>query len=625
MGAAEARLVVFWPVLSAVVGSFRMSERSKTGQQRHSLALLNRLVRSYLLPHWPQLLLALVFMGITSAATSGKAVLIRHVFDDIFASRRPDLIVLIALLVFAVFLIGGLASYGSSVILNRIGQGVVTDIQRDSLAHLIDADLAFFHEHPAGELISRLTTDVDEMRYAVVESLTNFGKTTLTLIGLVGVMFAEDWRLASFAFIVFPLAGIWVGRRGKRLRRVSTSTQEERGHFAHLLNQTFQNVRHIKAYGMEGYEKKRVGAAIQRLFDLAHKAFRIAALSDPVNELLGALPICALIVYGGYQVIAGATTTGKLFAFITAFMLAFEPIKRLAKSSAVLQRGLSAADRLFRVLDDPPAIHDRAGAAPLVMEDASIRLEDVRFSYRTGRPALDGVTIEIPAGKTVALVGPSGAGKSTVLSLIPRFYDVDGGRVLVGGRDVRDVTLRSLRSHMALVSQEVALFDDTIGANIAYGRPGASEAEITAAAEGAAAADFIRVMPEGYATRIGENGVKLSGGQRQRIAIARALLRGAPILLLDEATSALDAESERVVQDALNVLGQGRTVLVIAHRLSTVVSADLIHVLDHGRVVESGNHAELMRRNGVYKRLYGLQAVEFGQEDDDALRVASGE
>jgi subfamily B ATP-binding cassette protein MsbA len=583
---------------------------SRNASQSNSLYLLKRLIRSYLLPHGGELALALLFMVIASATTSGKALLIRHIFDDIFAAKRPELILPIAAIVLVIFLAGGLASYGSSVILNRIGQGVVTDIQRDSLAHLIESDLSFFHDHPAGELISRLTTDIDEMRYAVVESLTNFGKTTLTLILLVGVMFDEDWRLASFTFIVFPIAGLWVGRRGKRLRRVSNATQVERAEFAHLLNQTFQNIRHIKAYGMEAYERRRVGDAIQRLFHLAHKAFRIAALSDPVNELLGALPICALIIYGGYSVIDGRTTPGALFAFITAFMLAFEPIKRLAKSSAVLQRGLSAAERLFRVLDAPPAIADRPGAVALAPSAATIRLQNVRFRYAGGEPALDGVTLEVPEGKTVALVGPSGAGKSTALSLIPRFHEVESGAVLIGDQDVRAVTMKSLRAQMALVSQEVALFDDTVLANIAYGKPGATEAEIVAAAEGAAASAFIQALPQGYQTRVGENGVKLSGGQRQRIAIARALLRGAPILLLDEATSALDAESERIVQEALSVLGRGRTVLVIAHRLSTVVNADLIYVLDQGRVSESGTHAELLRKGGLYSRLYGMQAAE---------------
>jgi len=580
--------------------------------QSHSLTLLKRLLRTYLAPHRKQLAVAVMLMLVASITTSGKAVLIRYIFDEIFAKKQADWILPLAGVVFVVFLLGGFAAYGSSIILNRIGQGVVTDIQRDSLSHLIDADLAFFHEHPAGELISRLTNDVEEMRYAIVESMTNSGTNTLRLIGLIGIMFWMDWRLSVFSVIVFPLAGIWVGRRGKRMRRVSNSTQVERGQFAHLLNQTFQNVRHIKAYGMEGYEKRRVGDTIQRLFMLSHKGFRISAISEPVNELLGAIPVCGLIIYGGHEVITGRTTTGALMAFIFAFLSAYEPIKRLAKTSAVMQRGLSAADRLFRVLDMPPAIRDRPGATELVIKSPTIRLDTVRFSYRTGKPALEGVTIDVPAGKTVALVGPSGAGKSTVLSLIPRFYDADpdGGTVLIDGQDVRGVTLRSLRGQMALVSQEVALFDDTIRANIAYGKPGASEAEILAAAEGAAAAGFIQALPEGYETRVGENGVKLSGGQRQRIAIARALLRGAPILLLDEATSSLDAESERVVQDALSVLGQGRTVLVIAHRLSTVVGADLIYVLDKGRVVETGTHAELMRSGGLYSRLYGMQAAE---------------
>jgi subfamily B ATP-binding cassette protein MsbA len=585
---------------------------SNADPQSHSLTLLKRLLRTYLAPHRKQLSVAVALMLVASITTSGKALLIRYIFDEIFAKKQAEWILPLAAVVFIVFLLGGFAAYGSSIILNRIGQGVVTDIQRDSLSHLIDADLAFFHEHPAGELISRLTNDVEEMRYAIVESMTNSGTNTLRLIGLIGVMFWMDWRLSVFSVIVFPLAGIWVGRRGKRMRRVSNSTQVERGQFAHLLNQTFQNVRHIKAYGMEGYEKQRVGDTIQRLFLLSHKGFRISAISEPVNELLGAIPVCGLIIYGGGEVIAGRTTTGALMAFIFAFLSAYEPIKRLAKTSAVMQRGLSAADRLFRVLDSPPEIHDQPGATDLIIESPTIRLDNVCFSYRTGKPALEGVTIDVPAGRTVALVGPSGAGKSTVLSLIPRFYDADagGGAVLIDGQDVRGVTLRSLRGQMALVSQEVALFDDTIRANIAYGRPGAGDAEIVAAAEGAAAAEFIKALPDGYETRVGENGVKLSGGQRQRIAIARALLRGAPILLLDEATSSLDAESERVVQEALSVLGQGRTVLVIAHRLSTVVGADLIYVMDKGRVAETGTHAELMRSGGLYSRLYGMQAAE---------------
>ncbi len=581
-------------------------------RQSHSLVLLKRLLRTYLAPHRGQLSVAVLLMVAASVATSSKALLIKYIFDEIFASKQETWIWPLAAVVFLVFLLGGLAAYGSSIILNRIGQGVVTDIQRDSLSHLIDTDISFFHEHPAGELISRLTNDVEEMRYAIVESMTNSGTNTLRLIGLIAVMFWMDWRLSVFSVIVFPLAGIWVGRRGKRMRRVSNSTQVERGQFAHLLNQTFQNVRHIKAYGMEAYEKKRVGDTIQRLFMLAHKGFRISAISEPVNELLGAIPVCGLIIYGGHEVIGGRTTTGALMAFIFAFLSAYEPIKRLAKTSAVMQRGLSAAERLFALLDEPPAIRDAPNAATLTIAIPSIRLDNVKFSYRTGKPALEGVTIDVPAGKTVALVGASGAGKSTVLSLIPRFYDVnpEGGAVLIDGQDVRGVTLASLRSQMALVSQEVALFDDTILSNIAYGRPGATEAEIIAAAQGAAADEFIRNLAEGYQTRVGENGVKLSGGQRQRIAIARALLRGAPILLLDEATSALDAESERIVQEALSVLGQGRTVLVIAHRLSTVVNADLIYVMDRGRVTECGTHAELMRKGGVYSRLYGMQAAE---------------
>jgi subfamily B ATP-binding cassette protein MsbA len=331
-------------------------------------------------------------------------------------------------------------------------------------------------------------------------------------------------------------------------------------------------------------------------------------MTTPVTEILSGLAIVAVIVYGGLRVIDGLSTVGSLMSFIAAFLLAYEPMKRLSKINAQLQQGLAASERVFQLLDTEAVIVDKPTACPLVISRCDIRFDDVAFSYRDDAPALRGISFEVPHGQTVALVGPSGAGKSTVLNLIPRFYDVGRGAVTIGGNDVRDVTTASLRRHIALVSQEVALFDQSIRANIAYSRPDASDDQIIEAARAAAAHDFIAALPQGYDTLVGEHGVKLSGGQRQRLAIARAMLRDAPILLLDEATSSLDTESERVVQDALRRLQHGRTTLVVAHRLSTVVDADCIHVLEHGRVVESGSHAELIRAGGLYGRLYGLQA-----------------
>jgi subfamily B ATP-binding cassette protein MsbA len=405
------------------------------------------------------------------------------------------------------------------------------------------------------------------------------------------------------------------------MRRVSANTQIETGQFMTLLNQTFQGARYVKAYGMEAYELSRARRIIESLYRLVEKAQRVRSISSPMMEAFGGIAVALVILYGGHQVLSGARSPGAFFSFIAALLLAYQPLKTLAGLNTNLQEGLAAAQRLFTVLDIEPAIGDRPGAAPLRIRGGEVRFEDVNFAYDEGTQALRGVTLEIPGGKTVALVGASGAGKSTIMNLIPRFYDVGTGAVLVDGQDVRDVTLASLRSAIGLVSQEVSLFDDTVRANIAYGRFGATEDEIVAAAKAAAADDFIRALPQGYDTPVGEHGVKLSGGQRQRLSIARAMLKNAPILLLDEATSALDTESERQVQGALKTLMHGRTTLVIAHRLSTVIGADIIYVIDAGRVAERGSHAELLRRDGTYARLHALQFL--GRDDSAVQPTAS--
>jgi subfamily B ATP-binding cassette protein MsbA len=384
--------------------------------------------------------------------------------------------------------------------------------------------------------------------------------------------------------------------------------QESTGEFAALLDETFQGARQVKAYGTEGLEIVRAGRSIERLRVLATKAAATRAASHPITEGLSSLAIAAVILYGGHQVISGATTPGSFFSFITALLLAYQPIRSLASLNVTLQEGLSAAVRVFAMLDMEPAIRDRPGAVALPRPRGEIVFDAVRFAYPDGVPVFDGLDLRVAPGSTVAFVGPSGGGKSTLLNLIPRFFDVDAGRVAIDGVDVRDATLVSLRAAIALVSQDTALFHDTIRANIAYGRPDATDAEIARAAAVAGAASFVAELPQGYDTVVGARGAKLSGGQRQRIAIARAVLKDAPILLLDEATSALDAETERQVQAALAELKRDRTTLVVAHRLSTIVDADMICVVDRGRIVEQGRHGGLLARDGLYARLYAAQA-----------------
>ncbi len=582
---------------------------------------MRRLWRESIHRYFGWLVLAVLCMALMAAATAFSAWLMEPVVNEVFIGENRDMLWPLGAVVFATFLVKGLANYSQSMLMSFVGLRIIADTQNRLYAHLARMDLGFFHNNPTGKLISRFTVDINQMRSAVSNALTGFGKDLLSFIGLVAVMFAKDWQLAATSIFIFPLAALPIFRLGRRMRKVTTNTQEEMGLFTTLLGQTFQGIRVVKAYGMESYEKSRIAGIVERIFRLNMKSARTRALSSPIMETLGGVAICIVIIYGGYRVIEGATTSGAFFAFITALLLAYEPMKRLANLNASLQEGLAGAGRLFQLLDTEPTILEKPDAVDLKSIEGNIRLDGVGFSYVAGTPALNEISLEVPAGKRVALVGASGAGKSTILNLIPRFYDVDEGRVTIDGADVRDVTFASLFAGVALVSQEITLFDDTVRANIAYGRTGAGEDDIIEAAKNAAADDFIADLPNGYDTMVGEQGVKLSGGQRQRLAIARAMLKNAPVLLLDEATSALDTESERQIQAALDKLMAGRTTLVIAHRLSTVTEADLIYVIDKGRVIEQGTHVELLARGGAYKRLYNLQFAE-DEQASEAVQVA---
>jgi subfamily B ATP-binding cassette protein MsbA len=585
-----------------------MRDNSRIPQNgARSSVLIGRLVRDFIWRHAHRIALAFLCMGLAGGSTALRAWLMEPVLDRIFIARESALLLLLAGAALLLALVKGAADYAQSVLMSRVGLRVITDVQNALYARLIRADLAFFNAQPSGILISRLISDVWLLRSAAANVLTGIGRDAVTVVFLVGVMFYQDWALALIAFIAFPLAIRPIVSIGRRMRRVSGDTQVEMGQLTTLLSQTFQGARHVKSYGMEDYEKGRAAGLFERVFRLADRANRTRSRAGPMMEALGGAAIALVIFYGGHQVIVGARTPGAFFSFITALLLAYQPVKSLATLNASLQEGLAAAQRVFEVLDIEPLIRDRPGARPLQIAGGEIRFDSVSFGYQPGTVALDRISLTVPAGSTVALVGPSGAGKSTMLNLIPRFYDVDGGVIAIDGQEIGSVTLASLRGAIALVSQEVSLFDDTVRANIAYGRFGAPEADIEAAAAAAGADRFIRELPQGYDTLVGEHGVRLSGGQRQRLAIARAMLKDAPILLLDEATSALDSESERQVQAALRALMRGRTTVVIAHRLSTIIGADLICVLDRGHVIETGRHAQLLARNDLYARLYQTQ------------------
>ncbi|WP_085901016.1 lipid A export permease/ATP-binding protein MsbA [Kiloniella majae] len=579
--------------------------------------LIKRLFRDYVSGQLVKIACAMIAMAFVAGSTVMLAKQMEPIINDIFLKRQEDLLLPIALGVVGIFFVKGAATYAQSMLMQHVGLEIIATIQEQLFKKLMRADLAYFHEESPGNLVSRFMNDANMLKGVVSNTLTSIGKDTLTAAGLIGMMFYQDWLLASIAFAAFPTAILPIAKTGRRIRKVSTNTQESMGLLTTRLDEAFQGIRHVKAYNMEDHETKRVSETILTVLRLNLKAARTSSILSPIMETLGGIAIAIVILYGGNEVIQGTKDPGSFFAFITALLLAYEPIKKLSKLNANMQTGLAAAHRVYSILDSEPDIKDASGAKELKITKGDVVFENVYFNYDDNTSALEAINLKAKANKTIALVGASGAGKTSILNLIPRFYDVTKGKITFDGQDIRDVSLSSLRQATALVSQEIQLFDDTVRANIAYGKTEASEEEIIEAAKNAHAHDFILSLPEGYDTQVGPRGSRLSGGQRQRVAIARAMVKDAPVLLLDEATSALDTESERHVQTALNTLMKGRTTFVIAHRLSTVIDADMIYVMDKGKIIEEGTHSQLLEKSGTYAKLYALQFAEEAQTNDD--------
>jgi ATP-binding cassette, subfamily B, bacterial MsbA len=565
----------------------------------------------YARPYVGRFVAALVAMLIYAAASGGVALLIAPIFDRVLPAREE--LRFWASLILVAYFFKGLGAYFSTFLMTDIGQRVVRDIRNRLFRHILDQSAGFFSRRTTGQLMSRITSDVNQVQQVVSETIGDLIREGLALVAYAVLLFYYDWRLALLCITGAPIVVYPLVRLGQRVRRMSRRSQEDLEHLSHITGEAFTGHRIVKAFGAEGHEERRFATASQRLYRTNLKVTSAVSVLPPLMEFLGGVAVVALIWYGSRQISAIQWTQGQFTAFIFAAFMMYTPIKKLSRVNTNFQQALAASERIFEMLDTHSEVLERPGARALVPLKRAIEFRNVSFTYEDGSPkhVLRDVSFTVWAGQVVAIVGLSGAGKTTLVNLIPRFYDVSSGTIMIDGVDIRDVTLRSLRAQVGIVTQETVLFDESIASNIAYGSPVLSREAIEAAARAAHAHEFIVALPHGYETSIGERGQRLSGGQRQRLAIARALLKNSPILILDEATSSLDAESERLVQDALANLMRDRTAFVIAHRLSTVRRADAIIALERGRVAEIGRHEELLARpGGVYAKLYSLQLFD---------------
>jgi ATP-binding cassette, subfamily B, bacterial MsbA len=559
-------------------------------------------------PYWIKLAMAMACMSLVGGAQPLTAYLVKPVLDQVFYEKKGEMLLLISAGIVVIYLFKGLFDYLQAYFMGFVGQKAITDIRDVVFRKIQEQPLSYFDKTPTGLIISRIINDISLVQSTVSDGFTAVLKDVFSIVGLIFVVFYRDWWLASISFIVLPFASYAIMAFGRKLRQISVQNQKAMARLTSFLHEVITGQRIVKAFSMEEYENERFGMENHMLLRLALKRYRVRALSSPLMEVLGGVAIGIIIWYGGGKVIHGTSTPGNFFSFMAALLMLYEPIKRVNKENHNIQQGLAAAQRVFEVIDRKPEIYNRGDATVLPSAQGSIEFSHVFFKYEE-KMVLNDLNLRIEKNEVVAIVGESGVGKSTLVNLIPRFYDVTSGSLEIDQTDIRTVTLDSLRRNIALVTQDVILFNDTIMKNIAYGAVEDAD-RIEKAARLANAHDFIMKLPKEYETTVGEKGVRLSGGQKQRIAIARAFYKNAPILILDEATSALDTASETEVQRALENLMKGRTTIIIAHRLSTIINADRIIVLEKGTIIQEGTHTQLMEQEGPYKRLYTLQFKE---------------
>ncbi len=574
--------------------------------------LIRRLVMEQGVTYWRRYLLAFALMAVSAATTAGSAYLLGKVINQAYVDKSVRGIMILSGVTVVIFIIKGLATYGHSVILSQISNAILANNQRRLFAKLMTESVAFFSERHSSEFLARLTAGANSVTQVLSLLINAVGRDLLSLIALVVVMVTQDPYMAILGFLVAPPAMLVLRKLVKRIKGLAHSQFTGTADIMETMQESLQGIRTVKAFTLEQTMRDRIDASIDAVERNANKMARVSNRSSPLMETLGGFAIAGALMYGGYRVVALGATPGEFFSFLTAFLLAYEPAKRLARLNIELNSYLIGASKLLEIVDSPasePADDDKPA---LKLTDARVELRDVTFAYRPNEPILNRMSFVAEPGKVTALVGPSGGGKSTVLALLLRLYEVTDGDILIDGQAISGVSRASLRHQTAYVGQDVYLFRDTIGQNIAFGKTGASQAEIVAAAKAACAHDFIMGFPLGYDTPVGEHGTQLSGGQRQRIAVARALVKNAPIILLDEATAALDSESEKQVQEAIEHLCQNRTTIVIAHRLHTIMHADAILVVEGGEIVERGRHDDLLRRGGRYASFFRLQHRDAG-------------